>query len=61
MSSIPTERLNRARTSFTAGGDVVDTIAAMVGGIVACCTGAEGISPEWLKNHEPLPAWALTT
>ncbi len=46
-----------------AGGDV-DTTAAIVGGIVAACTGtgdrpgAIGIPPAWIDAREPLPAWA---
>jgi ADP-ribosylglycohydrolase len=41
-----------------AGGDV-DTTAAIVGGIVAACTGAAGIPASWLARREPLPQWAL--
>ena len=36
-----------------------DTTCAMVGGIVACYTGVEGIPTEWRQAREPLPAWAL--
>lgn len=34
-----------------------DTTCAMVGGIVACCTGVEGIPAAWRQAREPLPAW----
>jgi ADP-ribosylglycohydrolase len=34
-----------------------DTTCAIVGGIVACYTGVEGISPDWLAAREPLPDW----
>jgi ADP-ribosylglycohydrolase len=39
-------------------GDV-DTNCAIVGGIVACYTGVEGIPAEWLKRCETLPSWAF--
>ncbi|MDX1992048.1 MAG: ADP-ribosylglycohydrolase family protein [bacterium] len=42
------------------GGDV-DTNCAIVGGIVACYTGAEAIPAAWRKSREPLPAWAINT
>ncbi|MFZ4815098.1 MAG: ADP-ribosylglycohydrolase family protein [Phototrophicaceae bacterium] len=45
-------------TCIRAGGDV-DTVAAMVGGIVACGVGMEGIPSTWIGWREPLPAWAL--
>ena len=35
-----------------------DTTCAIVGGIVACRTGVEGIPAEWLAAREPLPEWA---
>lgn len=35
-----------------------DTTCAIVGGIVACRTGVEGIPPAWLEAREPLPDWA---
>lgn len=35
-----------------------DTTCAMVGGIVACCTGLEGIPAAWRQGREPLPTWA---
>lgn len=35
-----------------------DTTCAMVGGIVACCTGLEGIPAAWRQAREPLPTWA---
>ena len=34
-----------------------DTTCAIVGGIVACYTGREGIPALWLERREPLPAW----
>jgi ADP-ribosylglycohydrolase len=34
-----------------------DTTCAMVGGIVACCTGAEAIPSPWHTAREPLPRW----
>jgi ADP-ribosylglycohydrolase len=34
-----------------------DTTCAIVGGIVACYTGVEGIPPDWLAAREPLPDW----
>ena len=46
-----------------AGGDV-DTMGAIVGGIVAAYTGigqhggVRGIPPDWLHQREPLPTWA---
>ncbi|MEO8613369.1 MAG: ADP-ribosylglycohydrolase family protein [Chloroflexota bacterium] len=42
------------------GGGDVDTTCAMVGGIVAMYTGAEGIPADWIQAREPLPDWALT-
>ena len=33
-----------------------DTTCAMVGGIVACRVGLDGIPAEWLNRREPLPA-----
>jgi ADP-ribosylglycohydrolase len=39
-----------------AGGDI-DTTSAIVGGIVAGCTGLEGIPVEWRDAREPLPGW----
>lgn len=44
--------------TISAGGDV-DTTCAMVGGIVACFVGYEGIPQEWIEHREALPAWAL--
>ncbi len=38
-------------------GDV-DTLCAMVGGIVAARTGITGIPDEWRQHREPLPQWA---
>ncbi len=43
---------------LSAGGDT-DTIAAMVGGVVAVSVGLDGIPPEWVAQREPLPDWAL--
>ena len=39
------------------GGGDMDTTCAMVGGIVATYTGADGIPAAWLANREPLPDW----
>src|SRR5262245_63984537 len=36
-----------------------DTTCAIAGGIVACCTGAEGIPAAWRAAREPLPEWAF--
>ncbi len=36
-----------------------DTTCAMVGGIVACFVGLEGIPQEWRRAREPLPSWGL--
>jgi ADP-ribosylglycohydrolase len=36
-----------------------DTTCAIVGGIVACYTGVEGIPPDWLAAREPLPDWMI--
>jgi len=36
-----------------------DTTCAIVGGIVTCYTGIEGIPPDWLVAREPLPDWIL--
>ena len=41
--------------AIAAGGDL-DTVAAIVGGIVATHTGRAGIPPDWLEHREPLPA-----
>jgi ADP-ribosylglycohydrolase len=41
------------RVCIEAGGDV-DTMAAIVGGIVAAYTGRAAIPPEWLSQREPL-------
>jgi ADP-ribosylglycohydrolase len=38
-------------------GDI-DTNCAIVGGIVACAAGSDGIPADWLKRREPLPDWA---
>lgn len=42
--------------TISVGGDT-DTTCAMVGGIVACYTGREGIPEAWLDAREPLPYW----
>jgi ADP-ribosylglycohydrolase len=34
-----------------------DTTCAIVGGIVAACTGVEGIPADWRSAREPFPAW----
>lgn len=34
-----------------------DTNCAIVGGIVSCYTGIEGIPPEWREAREALPEW----
>ena len=44
--------------TISAGGDV-DTLAAMVGGIVALSSGEETIPPTWRDHREELPDWAL--
>jgi ADP-ribosylglycohydrolase len=36
-----------------------DTTCAIVGGIVACYVGREGIPADWLACREPLPNWLL--
>ena len=42
--------------AVSAGGDR-DTICAIVGGVVACYVGAEGIPANWGTSREALPAW----
>jgi ADP-ribosylglycohydrolase len=42
--------------TMSGGGDV-DTTCAMVGAIVACYTGLEGIPKQWLVQREKLPQW----
>ncbi|HEX4223331.1 MAG TPA: ADP-ribosylglycohydrolase family protein [Pseudonocardiaceae bacterium] len=44
------------RSCVEIGGDV-DTMAAIVGGIVAADTGSAGIPAEWRAAREPLPEW----
>ena len=44
------------RSCVEIGGDV-DTMAAIVGGIVAAHTGIAGIPADWLAAREPLPEW----
>jgi len=34
-----------------------DTTCAIVGGVVASCTGLEGIPSQWRASREPLPEW----
>jgi ADP-ribosylglycohydrolase len=41
-------------TAVSAGGDT-DTMAAIVGGVVAARVGVSGIPPEWREAVEPLP------
>jgi ADP-ribosylglycohydrolase len=48
------------RTCIRVGGDI-DTTAAVTGGMVAACTAADGIPPEWLAAREPLPTWLTET
>ncbi|WP_325097431.1 ADP-ribosylglycohydrolase family protein [Nocardia gipuzkoensis] len=50
-------------TCIAADGDI-DTTSAIVGGIVAACTGAGarpgpivGVPQTWLAAREPLPGW----
>lgn len=38
------------------GGVDRDTICAIIGGVVACYTGAAAIPHEWISRREPLPA-----
>ena len=42
-------------TAVAAGGDT-DTMAAIVGGIVASRVSAAAIPPEWRETVEPLPS-----
>ncbi|MEV4314570.1 ADP-ribosylglycohydrolase family protein [Actinocrispum sp. NPDC049592] len=44
------------RTCIAAGGDI-DTTSAIVGGIIAAHTGADGIPTPWRTAREPLPTW----
>lgn len=44
--------------ALSAGGDR-DTICAIVGGIVACFVGAQGIPADWIHRREALPEWHL--
>jgi ADP-ribosylglycohydrolase len=44
--------------TISAGGDV-DTLAAMVGGIVALSSGDSTIPEEWRAYREELPDWSL--
>lgn len=44
--------------TMSGGGDV-DTTCAMVGGIVACYVGQEGIPSKWINQREKLPQWAF--
>jgi len=43
-----------------AGGDR-DTLCAIVGGIVACFVGTQGIPADWLECREALPQWPFST
>lgn len=38
-----------------------DTTCAIVGGIVACRVGRDGLPAQWLARREPLPALSLTS
>jgi len=44
------------RACIAAGGDV-DTMSAIVGGIVAAAAGAAAVPDDWRQAREPLPAW----
>lgn len=44
--------------TMSGGGDV-DTSCAMVGGIVACYVGQDGIPQKWIEHREKLPDWAF--
>ncbi|REE96208.1 ADP-ribosylglycohydrolase family protein [Thermomonospora umbrina] len=44
------------RTCVEAGGDM-DTMAAIVGGVIAAHHGTDPIPPAWLAAREPLPDW----
>jgi ADP-ribosylglycohydrolase len=47
--------------SLTAEGlGDIDTNCAIVGGIVACYTGADSIPAEWIESREMLPEWAFS-
>lgn len=39
------------------GGVDRDTICAIIGGVVCCGVGTEGIPKDWLEQREPLPEW----
>ncbi|MBH0777436.1 ADP-ribosylglycohydrolase family protein [Nocardia bovistercoris] len=39
------------------GGDI-DTLCAIIGGILGARTTSDGIPPDWLAQCEPLPEWA---
>lgn len=43
-------------TTLSAGGDR-DTLCAIVGGIVSCRVGPEGLPPVWRTRRETLPEW----
>ncbi|MDX2163323.1 MAG: ADP-ribosylglycohydrolase family protein [bacterium] len=43
-----------------AGGGDIDTNCAIVGGIVACYTGVNGIPSAWRAAREPLPNWPFS-
>lgn len=44
--------------TMSGGGDV-DTNCAMVGGIIACYVGQDGLPDTWLAHRERLPQWAF--
>lgn len=49
----------RALWTTSSGLGDVDTNCAIVGGIIALYTGAEGIPHHWLQHRETLPNWAF--
>lgn len=44
--------------TMSGGGDA-DTTCAMVGGIVACFVGQDGIPEKWIERREKLPQWTF--
>lgn len=44
--------------TMSGGGDV-DTNCAMIGGIVACYVGQDGLPDTWLAHRERLPEWVF--
>lgn len=45
-------------TAVSGFGDI-DTNCAIVGGIVACYVGEEGLPQDWIARREALPEWSL--